>query len=232
MVSEVESLCHDYRFSLYFCIMAKMEEAVPRGVYSEEVIAFVKVANDYCTWLEESDQDDGRTFILNAVRNLSAVYASAVRMNETEPVMEGGNEKFVTEQMWSEMYQKVLLALGQHNSYLRIAGGDEFDRSDLVTHTISEDLADIYQDMKDFTYQYRIGIEEIMNDAVWEVMDNFDNDWSEKLVHALLALNRLLVAKIDPRDENDPANEAPDDNIPTYDNTLFRRHQEENEEDL
>ncbi|MFC2089272.1 DUF5063 domain-containing protein [Bacteroidota bacterium] len=211
--------------------MSDIEEIGPKGIYAEEVIAFVRLANEYCIWLEALE-DDGMTFIRNAVRNLSNVYASVVKIGDVEPLMESGNEKYVTEQMWSGIFQKVSLMLGQHNSYLRIAESDEYDRSDLVTHTISEDLADIYQDLKDFTHQYRIGIEEIMNDAVWEVLDNFDNYWSEKLLQALLALNKLLVKKINPQDENDPMNNASDDSMPAYDNTLFKRHQEENEEDL
>lgn len=204
------------------------------GVYAPEVLEFVRSANAYCSWLEESDQMEPVVFIHSSLATLSKVYYNLVSMELPEPVMEGGNEKFVTEQDWSAVYQKVLHLLGRHNEYLRIAEDDEFDRSDLVTHHISEDLADIYQDLKDFTLQYRQGIEEVMNDAVWEVMDNFENYWGAKLLHALQALNALYVSKTDPAadegDGGDPGDD--DDGIPKYDPSFFTRLQDSNEEDI
>jgi hypothetical protein len=205
------------------------------GVYAPEVLEFVRSANAYCSWLEESDQMEPVDFIRSALGMLSRVYHHLVSMELPEPVMESGNEKFVTEQDWSAVFQKVLHLLGRHNDYLRIAEEDEFDRSELVTHHVSEDLADIYQDLKDFTLQYRQGIEEIMNDAVWEVMDNFENYWGSKLLHALQALNALYVNKIDPS-EDAGAGSAPgedeDDDIPKYDPSFFTRLQDANEEEL
>jgi len=213
--------------------MKEHDDIKGTGVYAPEVLEFVRAANDYCLWLEEADQSSALIFIKTSLGKLSRVYQHTVSMRETEPVMEGGNEKFVTEQDWSAIFQKVLNLLGSYNTYLRIADNDEFDRSDIVTHKISEDLADIYQDLKDFTLQYRQGIEEVMNDAVWEVMDNFENFWSEKLLNALKALNKLYISKTDPQSELDPADD-PDtvDENPSYDNSFFTRLQDLNEEDI
>jgi hypothetical protein len=202
------------------------------GVYAPEVIDFVRSANDYCSWLEQP-HDSGLVFIHSSLPLLSKVYYQIVSVEPPEPVMESGNEKFVTEQDWSAVFQRVMHLLGKHNEYLRIAEDAEYDRSDLVTHKISEDLADIYQDLKDFTLQYRQGIEEIMNDAVWEVIDNFENYWGEKLLHALHALHRLYVAKTDPTAGEGPVDDIDDEEQgPTYDNSFFTRLQDSNEEDI
>ncbi|MEX0980522.1 MAG: DUF5063 domain-containing protein [Bacteroidales bacterium] len=207
------------------------------GVYAPEVVEFVKSANAYCEWLEEAGQSGSMAFILSSLQMLSRVYYNFVVIGEMEPVMESNNEKFVTEQDWSLIYQDVMSLLGKHNEYLRIADDDEFDRSDLVTHKISEDLADIYQDLKNFTLQYRQGIEEIMNDAVWEVMDNFENYWGGKLLNALQALNKLYVSKTDPESDGDSQKFSQnEENRPAYDNSLFTRmqdiNQDINEEDV
>jgi hypothetical protein len=213
--------------------MTEQENIQGKGVYAPEVLEFVRSANEYCNWLEDSDQTSAVVFIRTSLQIISKVYHSAVCIEETEPVMESSNEKFVTEQDWSSVYQKVMNLLGKHNEYLRIADDDEFDRSDLVTHKISEDLADIYQDLKDFTMQYRQGIEEIMNDAVWEVMDNFDNFWGIKLLNALNALNKLYVSKIDPEaDGGLPGDPDDEENRPAYDNSFFTKLQDSNEEDI
>jgi len=212
--------------------MKENEEMKGTGVYAPGILDFVRSSNEYCSWIEEADSMKPAEFISSSLKVISGVYHHAVSIEPREPMLEGGNEKFVTEQDWSSIYQKVLNLLGSYNSYLRIAESDEYDRSDLVSHTISEDLADIYQDLKDFILQYRQGIEEIMNDAVWEVMDNFEQFWGAKLLNALQALNKLYVNKIDPEDDlhksEDPET---DDDIPKYDNSFFTRLQDSNEED-
>lgn len=203
------------------------------GVYAPEVVEFVKSANAYCKWLEEPGHSGSMAFIRASLQMLSRVYYTFVNIDKIEPVMENSNEKFVTEEDWSLIYQDVMNLLGKHNEYLRIADDNEFDRSDLVSHKISEDLADIYQDLKNFTLQYRQGVEEIMNDAVWEVMDNFENYWGGKLLNALQALNKLYVLKIDP-EANGGSQEISEDeeNRPAYDNSLFTRMQDLNREDV
>ncbi|MCF8345622.1 MAG: DUF5063 domain-containing protein [Bacteroidales bacterium] len=212
--------------------MKEEDDIQGSGVYAPEVIDFVRSANEYCSWLEQQ-HDSGLKFIQSSLPLLSRVYYQIVSVEPPEPVMESGNEKFVTEQNWSAVFQRVLQLLGKHNEYLRIAEEDEYDRSDLVTHNISEDLADIYQDLKDFTLQYRQGIEEIMNDAVWEVIDNFENYWGEKLLYALRALHGLYVAKTDPTAGDGSSDEMDtEEQGPTYDNSFFTRLQDSNEEDV
>lgn len=226
--------------------MTANDEVNKSGVYAAEVLEFVRLANDYCTWLEESEKLSSMQFIKGAIKMLPEIYHSILELKETEPVLEGGNEKFVSEQDWSEIFQKILHQLGQHNSYLRLADDQEFDRSDLVTHTISEDLSDIYQDLKDFTYQFRQGIEEIMNDSIWELMSNFEQYWGVKLLNSLNALHTLYVKKIDPQQDaegesgrNDELTstgsnqwEGDEPNLPRYDNSLFTKMQDSNEEDI
>ena len=50
-----------------------------------------------------------------------------------------------------------------------------------LTASISENLADIYQDLKDFALSYRTGDEFVMQEALWECVDNFKNYWGQKL---------------------------------------------------
>ncbi len=214
--------------------MTAIDDMNKSGVYAAEVLEFVRLANDYCTWLEESEQQNSVQFIKKAVKMLPEIYRSILEIQETEPVLEGGNEKFVSEQDWSGIFQKILHQLGQHNSYLRLADDQEFDRSDLVTHTISEDLSDIYQDLKDFIYQFRQGVEEIMNDSIWEVMSNFEQYWGVKLLNSLKALHSLYVKKIDPQQDANGESPIQDDeeNLPKYDNSLFTKMQDSNEEEI
>jgi len=170
-------------------------------VYSDEVVAFVRIANETATFLEELKDKEGRDFIGEAVICLAEVYASMLRVGDTESNSESVLEPSVNEQQWAEIFQRIAALLGSHNEILRPAEDDEFDRSDLVAHTISEDLADVYQELRDFTFLYSRGLEEVMNDAIWELKVRFLEHWGKKLLRSLSALHDLYVTGVDPTEE-------------------------------
>lgn len=170
-------------------------------VYSSEMVEFVKAANGYCNFLETLSGQEGKAFIDKAVSWFSEVYASFVKLGSTEPSGEAPGDPRVSEQDWAQIYQHISLILGAHNDFLRLADTDEFDDSELVTHTISEDAADIYQELRDFTSAYSRGIEELMNDAAWELGERFAEHWGKKLLRSLMALHELYVRGIDPSEK-------------------------------
>jgi len=167
-------------------------------VYSSEMVEFVTAANGYCQFMEQLKGEEGRAFIGGVVKHLSEVYMLFLKLGETDPINESPGDPTVTEQEWSMIYQRISMILGAHNDYLRPAVEDEFDRSELVTHTISEDTADVYQELKDFTVIYSRGIEELMNDSAWELGVRFSEHWGKKLLQSLTALHELYVSGIDP----------------------------------
>ena len=67
--------------------------------------------------------------------------------------------------------------------------------------TISEDLADIYQALKNFVETYRIGLEENMYEAVAEVRNAFVLYWGQTLTNAMRALHRVRYSPEDDEDE-------------------------------
>ena len=170
-------------------------------VYSPEMVALVTDANGYAMFLDGLDGTGGKVFIAASVRHLSAVYSAMLKIGDTAPVFESAGEPTVTEQDWSAVYQKTAMLLGACNEILRPAEENEFDRSELVSHFISEDLADIYQELRDFTSIYGRGMEELMNDAAWELKVRFVEHWGKKLLRSLSALHELYVTGIDPNEQ-------------------------------
>ena len=62
-------------------------------------------------------------------------------------------------------------------------------------------MADIYQEMRDFTSIYGRGMEELMNDAAWELKERFEEHWGLKLLRCLSALHHLYVTGINPAEQ-------------------------------
>jgi hypothetical protein len=98
------------------------------------------------------------------------------------------------------MNENLLSKLGNNDPFpVLVAEGDPADG--LYTGSIAEYLSDIYQDLKNFILSYRSGNEEVMNDAVWEVLMNFEEFWGKKLLTVLSAIHDVLYSEADGENE-------------------------------
>lgn len=170
-----------------------MEEGLKHPVYSRQIFEFVTVANEFCTFMESAGQFERLDFIQKIQKLLPLLYLKGSLIPGMESVLNEGNEKFVTEQDYDFVKDQVQAHMGELDAYSeqwdpKIAGSTE-----PVVTSVSENMADIYQDMKDFVSLYSIGTTEIMNDAVWECKMNFENYWGQILVNALRVIHRIVT---------------------------------------
>jgi hypothetical protein len=127
-------------------------------------------------------------------RILPLMYLKASLLPALEPVFEDGNEKFVTETDWQRIHDTLRQKLGTANDFAAQMS-DVLDDSGIpVPVTLSENMADIYQDLKDFLLLYQTGTQEVMNDAILECRMNFENIWGQKLVNAMRAIHKFIYS--------------------------------------
>jgi hypothetical protein len=101
-------------------------------------------------------------------------------------------EKFVTELDYNLIQQKVLRHTGAGDDYQEVfISGMQFSETAL-TASIAENVADIYQDMKDLVLSFRMLNEEVMEQALSECQYNFVHLWGQKLVNSLRAIHNLI----------------------------------------
>jgi hypothetical protein len=132
----------------------------------------------------------------------------------------------VSETDYNFLQQKVMNLLGGHDDFQEVFD-PEMQFSDVpLTSSISESLADIYQDLKDFLMSYRIGDETIMQEALWVCLDNFKNYWGQRLVNCLRAVHSIVYSNFDLENQVDlTGNGEGDDeenNKPDWLNQLFK----------
>ena len=163
------------------------------SIYSPEVLDFVASSQNFCKWIEDPETLDSKSFIINGLKILPGLYSQMLSIPLIEPVFDEAVEKSVTEEDWSVIYRKVEDILGELNDYIDIPDKSEYDRSELITRKISEDISDIYQDLRDFLEVFRNSPEEIMNDALWECRLNFENSWGEKLLRVSRAMHTIYL---------------------------------------
>ena len=173
------------------------EESLNHIVYSKNVVEFVTVASEYCHMIEEV----GRYKISDALgkvqKILPLVYLKAALLSGVEKVLEEDPEKFVSELDYNLLLQNWMQLLGEHDSFMDVFEPGVVLNDQPVNLSISENLMDIYQDLKDFAVSYSLGNEEVMNDALSVCVINFEQYWGQALVNVLRAVHMLLVSGVD-----------------------------------
>jgi hypothetical protein len=168
---------------------------------SEKVTAFVTRAAEYCTFAESAANFSKGDFIQKSIRLLSGLYASMAEMPEIPNVTDSVNEKFVTENDWHRIYNQVSQKLGYHDDYVDVYDPVSKEDQDVSIVSLSDNFADIYQDLKDFVSLYSMGNEEVMVDALWECRMNFEDYWGPRALGALRTLHRLFFSEENLEDE-------------------------------
>ncbi len=163
-------------------------------VYSKNVIEFVTVANEYCNMMEGKGNEPLSVMLGRLQKILPLVYLKASMLPKVEPVLDEELEKFVSELDYNMLLQKWMKLLGEHDAFKEVfAAGMEFSE-EAIENTISENLMDIYQDLKEFITSFSLGNEEVMNDSLSECILSFEQYWGQNLVNVLRPIHALLVS--------------------------------------
>ncbi len=72
-----------------------------------------------------------------------------------------------------------------------------------VAASISESLADIYQQLFNFLYTVADSTDDVIDSAILAVRTSFKEFWSQTLLNVLRALNHLWAAGLLPDDSDD-----------------------------
>ena len=163
-------------------------------VYSRDTIELVTVAAEFCAYLEQSEGRKRKDFIDTVLKILPLLYLKASLLPAVEGAEDFLPEAFVSEQDYEFMRLTLGDIMGDKDDYLDFCNDEVRFSDEPAMKTISEDLADLYQALKNFVETYRIGIDENMYEAVAEVGYSFSLYWGQTLANAMRALHRVRYA--------------------------------------
>ncbi len=160
-------------------------------VYSNYTIDFARVALEYCAFVEKIRESDKKTFVDNMTKVLPLLYLKISIIPPIEVSYESELTPKVTEGMYSQVQANVAEILGEDDLYLETFHPDIKLSDSPVAVKVSEDLADIYQDLGNFIGIFKNGQKETMNDSLALCVENFKQFWGQRLVNALRALHYI-----------------------------------------
>jgi len=172
-------------------------------IFDKNAVEFVTVAAEFCAFLERSEGTKRSLFVDTSLKILPLLYLKASLLPECEVMGEDTPESYVTEEDYEIMRMNVASILGEKDDYLEVFLPEMAYSDTPIKKCISEDIADIYQDIKDFIFIFQLGYNETMHDSLAICKEHFGMYWGQKLVNTLRALHDVKFnVKEDDADED------------------------------
>lgn len=160
-------------------------------IYERNTLEFVTVALEFCSFVETAAQATLFEFTDKAVKLLPLLYLKATLLPEISLLEEAEPELTVTEDLYESVRTQIAGLLGEKDSYLETFHPDMQYSDTPIAAFISENLADVYQDVGNFISLFRQGNEEVMEEALALCRINFREFWGQQLLNALKALHAV-----------------------------------------
>ncbi|MBR2486215.1 MAG: DUF5063 domain-containing protein [Paludibacteraceae bacterium] len=171
-----------------------MSDSNTHYVYQEPAIEFVTVAVQLCLYLEQVAEHEKSDFIEKMLCLLPLLYIKARLLPKGNEELDGYSERFVSEQEYEDLRLQIAQKLGTDDTYLEVFVEDMRYSDEPITAFVSENIADIYQEIKDLACNYQTREEAVMNDALVTCLDAFEQHWGQKLLNVLRPLHALSLA--------------------------------------
>ena len=183
----------------YIILQSFLKNAM--DINNQETINFIKSAILFCRVIEQSADDTSKDFAKKLAGSLAGLYAATVDLPSYDEEYDYIDlECKVTEAMYNSVIQIVSDKLGAHDDFLTVDHVDmQYSDTPIVVH-VSEDIADIYQDIVDMTHRIQRADNALMCAALKECVDHFHEFWGQCLTRSLGALHSYISA---PDDEDE-----------------------------
>ena len=160
--------------------------------HSKDVFEFTAVAVEVCKRLENAASLNRKEFISSMLKLLPLLYLKSQIVlhfnNESDVYL----EHVVTEDDYNAIRYSIADKLGEYDDYLDVFLEDRKYSDSPIHRTVSEDLADIYQELRDFLHIYEQDFEESTAAALGELSDTFAQRWGQTVVNVLRPLHETM----------------------------------------
>lgn len=161
---------------------------------SKPVIEMLTLANEYCLFFEDAEKFELNDILIYFQRMAPLLYLKGSLLPDVETNDEVFAERFVTEEQWEEVFKTLREKFGDDDRYFI-----HDHNYDTVEASLADNLADIYQDMKDFVMSFQKGRLMSMQNGLVQIKSLFFDHWGPTIINALAAVHRIMhKPQIDP----------------------------------
>jgi Domain of unknown function (DUF5063) len=159
---------------------------------ADPVTAFAAMAEDYCALIESAESTDRSLLLGELASSLSSLYAAALELPNVQTRTDELLSEGLTHEQWEALYDQLEALFGDYAAY-RTAGPLPEEEAQLYESTVSDDLADIYRDLKGGLLALSAGAPR--NEVLWEWRFGFWTHWGSHTVEALRVIHARLAER-------------------------------------
>ena len=184
--------------------MSVSEEYPQHPVYDKNTIEFVTVAAEYCSFIERCAGMDERTFLDKVSKLLPLLYLKVSLLPDMDTSSLSDLVTYVSERQYEAVRSMVQSVIGEHDEYLEVFQEDMQYSETPIVASISENLADVYQQLRDMIGNFQSADLAIMNDSLISCVEEFRGYWGQSALNALRAIHNVLYSDADLSEGEDP----------------------------
>ena len=160
-------------------------------------LAFIALSNEFCSAIENAMEFEKEDFVAKMLKMLPRIY-----MTVTDIDIEESNEDYyalpyLDESVYDNLRSQLAALMGEDDVFLETFEEDMKYSDAPVSATISEDLADIYQQLYNFVASVRDVDTEAINSIIITCKEDFASYWGQSLCNVLRALHSVFYNKQD-----------------------------------
>ena len=162
------------------------------NILSRNSLSLIAMANEYCHEIEaalDKEREDFVTTMLKLLPRIYIVIRDVVEKEDTEDLL--FIDSYLYEDAYNNAREKVYRLLGEDDVYLEVFEEDMKYSDTPIATTVSENLADIYQELYNFVMTLQNAPTEVAGDVIYALKDSFKSYWGQTLVNVMRALHNL-----------------------------------------
>ena len=161
----------------------------------EQLVAFLADARRYCVAMETDIPDNSREFAQQCLILVLRLYERVLLLPNLEPETADGLD-LIGHEAWQAQRKRIAQKLSR-DSYWCVFEPFEPEKPESIVASISDDLADIWRDLKAGLTEIDSGKATSISDAVWHWRFSFEAHWAQHAAGAIFALTALCFGQFD-----------------------------------
>jgi len=170
----------------------------------EQIAAFSAEARRYCVAMETDTPDNSWSFAQQCLILVLRLYERVLLLPNREPETAHGLDR-IGHEAWQAQRERIGQKLSR-DSYWCVFEPFEPEKPESIVGSISDDLADIWRDLKAGLTEIDSEKATLISDAVWHWRFSFETHWAHHAAGAIAALTALCFGQF--ADTNRPEETA------------------------
>ncbi|MFO7874610.1 MAG: DUF5063 domain-containing protein [Bacteroidales bacterium] len=174
--------------------MTTQQDAPEDKTISRPILEMITVANEYCLFFENIENHQPNDILIYFQRIAPLLYLKGALIPAVDIEDESESERYVTEEQWEQIFKTLRDKFQDQDTYY--IHNVSFDSEEA---SLSENMADIFQDMKDFVMLYQKNTLPARQNAINLLRQLYRWRWGPGAINALGAVHNILY-----KDDVDP----------------------------